>query len=225
MRDRIIRKKMQKVVPKTRVQIRMLGIMTLGLVLAVLADSGTAYATEALTPLQQTQNGVQASEVTCAGERVLMTTPSGMPACVFAESTETLLERGFALVIRPPAVVPETVADPSLTGMTGMAGDMVNAVIVISPGSHVSVCEETSECYFVPRVITIGVGDTVVWKNMDETAHGVAGMVQTEDGLAAAFGFHGLMPGAEFSHRFEAAGVYEYAGIPGPWMKGTIIVE
>ncbi len=206
----------------------MLGIATLGLVLMVLAASGTAYATEALTPLRQAQDGVPISEVTCAGERVLMTTPSGMPACVFAESTGALLERGFALVAKPPAMAPKTVADPSSTGLVvGMAGDMANAVtvITISLGSHVIGCEETSECYFVPRVVTIDVGDTVVWKNMDETAHGVAGMVQTEDGLAAAFNFSALLPGAEFSHRFETAGVYEYAGVPGPWMQGTIIVE
>ena len=54
-----------------------------------------------LTPLKQIRDMVPADEVACDDHRTLMLSPSGMPACVFTESTKALERRGFAL---PPEV-------------------------------------------------------------------------------------------------------------------------
>ena len=77
----------------------MLKIIVLGLVLAVIALSGVMSVASAETvpsPLQQMRDGVMASEIVCSGDRVLMTSPSGMPACVFEESVLELETRWMA---------------------------------------------------------------------------------------------------------------------------------
>ena len=76
----------------------MLKIIIFGLVLVAIALSGAVSVAGAETvpsPLQQTQEGVPLNEVMCADDRVLMASPSGSPACVFAESVNMLEQRGF----------------------------------------------------------------------------------------------------------------------------------
>ncbi len=78
----------------------MLKITMLGLALAAFALSVAVPAASAETippPLAQVRDGVQAGEVICSDGRVLMTSPSGMPVCVFAESVDVLERRGFTL--------------------------------------------------------------------------------------------------------------------------------
>ena len=53
-------------------------------------------------PYQQVRDGVPVGEIVCAGDRMLMLSPSGMPACVFAESVEVLERRGFVLLSEVP---------------------------------------------------------------------------------------------------------------------------
>ena len=77
----------------------MLKIIILGLVLATIALSGTMSAASAETvpsPLQQVRDGVPIGEIVCSEDRVLMASPSGMPACVFEESVLELKTRWMA---------------------------------------------------------------------------------------------------------------------------------
>ena len=53
-------------------------------------------------PYQQVRDGTPVGEVVCAGDRMLMLSPSGMPACVFAGSVEVLERRGFVLLSEMP---------------------------------------------------------------------------------------------------------------------------
>ena len=48
---------------------------------------------------------------------------------------------------------------------------------------------------------------------------------ETVDDGAAVLAFHvlGLLPGAEFSHKFGEAGKYTYSGFPRPWMIGRAV--
>ena len=83
----------------------MLKITVPGLVLAVMALSVAvpAASTEDVpSPLAQARDGVPADGVECTDGRVLMASPSGNPACVFAGSAEALERRGFTL----PSEVP-----------------------------------------------------------------------------------------------------------------------
>ena len=82
----------------------MLKIIMLGLVLAAVAVSGAVSVASAETvpsPLQQVRNGVIASEIVCSEDRVLVASPSGMPACVFEESVLELETRWFGFVDEP----------------------------------------------------------------------------------------------------------------------------
>ena len=54
------------------------------------------------SPYRQARDGVPIGEIVCAGDRMLMLSPSGMPACVFAGSVEVLERRGFVLLSEVP---------------------------------------------------------------------------------------------------------------------------
>ncbi len=68
------------------------------LALAVMVTgAGIAHA-EIPSPYQQLKEGIPADQVVCASDRILMASPSGSPACVFAGSVEALTDRGFEQV-------------------------------------------------------------------------------------------------------------------------------
>ena len=72
------------------------------------------------------------------------------------------------------------------------------------------------EC-FVPSTAHVTVGGTVTWKNMDTAAH-------TATEMESKFDSSIVGAGAEYSHKFDEAGTFEYMCIVHPWMKGTVIV-
>ena len=79
----------------------MLTTMALGLALMAFVASGAMPVAEAEpipSPYQQVRDGTPMGAVVCAGDRMLMLSPSGAPACVFASSVDTLVSRGFVLV-------------------------------------------------------------------------------------------------------------------------------
>ena len=78
-------------------------------VLAVLAVSVGLVHAEILSPYQQFKEGTPADQVVCADGKILMRSPSGSPACVFARSAETLIDRGFEQIVpvTEPASRPE----------------------------------------------------------------------------------------------------------------------
>lgn len=107
----------------------------------------------------------------------------------------------------------------------GSAGEDGVARVAIRPGASAadSECADRDECY-VPQTVTINVGDTVTWRNEDDTAHGLVGALDTDRCGVSDFGITRLLPGAEFSHRFGEAGEYTYSGFPGPWLIGKVVV-
>ena len=65
---------------------------------------------EAMPPLKQVQQGALVGQVSCNGDRILMLTPSGQPACVF--SPPHLLEsRGFVFVEMPSRISDEELVE------------------------------------------------------------------------------------------------------------------
>ena len=75
-------------------------ITILGLAVAISMVSCIVPVAEAEpipSPYQQVRDGVPIGEIVCAGDRMLMLSPSGMPACVFASSVDALASRGFVL--------------------------------------------------------------------------------------------------------------------------------
>ena len=93
----------------------------------------------------------------------------------------------------------------------------------IPAGTSVPGCEATNECYIEP-VVTINVGDTVIWNNLDTAAHTVTsgGVANGPDGKFDS----SLLPSdSAFSHTFDEKGSFDYYCIVHPWMTGTVNVN
>lgn len=101
-----------------------------------------------------------------------------------------------------------------------------------------SVVEMTSNMTFMPRELTVVVGEVVVWKNAAEMPHTVNSNPENckrEDAKqwvkipAGATPFYSgeLKPGAEFRVRFEIPGTYQYNCVyhEDQMMRGTVVVQ
>ena len=87
-------------------------ITILGLAVAISMMSCIVPVAEAEpipSPYRQARDGIPIGEIVCAGDRMLMLSPSGAPACVFASSVDALVSRGFVLAF-------EAVPDAFKTG-------------------------------------------------------------------------------------------------------------
>ena len=94
--------------------------------------------------------------------------------------------------------------------------------VSIPEGSGVPGCEETDEC-FSPYLVTIQVGDTIVWTNDDTAAHTVTSGNPTY-GPDDVFHSSLYMTGDTFSHSFDSSGLFAYFDIFHPWMQGIVQV-
>ena len=96
------------------------------------------------------------------------------------------------------------------------------AEVIVPEGSAVPGCEDTDECWF-PSVVTVGVGETVTWSNVDTAAHTVTSG-SAADGPDGVFDSSLFMAGTTFSWTAEEDGEYPYFCMVHPWMAGTVIV-
>ena len=83
-------------------------------------------------------------------------------------------------------------------------------------------CAESGTC-FLPGEVTIGVGESVTWRNDSTAAHTVTSG-NPENGPDGLFDSSLLLGGDTFSHTFTEAGEYQYFCSIHPWMTGTVIV-
>ena len=126
----------------------------------------------------------------------------------------TTLTSFFVLlsVVSMVAIVPSAFADHTSATVT-------NAIGSSTPG-----CENTNQC-FIPNPVTIAMGGTVTWENVDNAAHTVTSG-SPADGPDGVFDSSLIMAGgATFSHTFDAVGTYDYFCMVHPWMAGSVIVE
>ena len=96
-------------------------------------------------------------------------------------------------------------------------------IVEVPEGTSVPGCEETNACY-LPADITINVGDTVEWPNVDTAAHTVTSG-SPADGPSGVFDSSLLMADATFAFTFEEAGSYDYFCMVHPWMVGSVTVN
>jgi nitrite reductase (NO-forming) len=88
--------------------------------------------------------------------------------------------------------------------------------VTILPGTGTN----TSSTGYAPATITvvIGVNNTVVWTNDDNTPH-------TVTSVNKVFDSGNLNPGDTFTYTFTSPGTYQYGCSYHQWMKGTVIVK
>ncbi len=130
----------------------------------------------------------------------------------------TLDAANVSLDYEGECVVPESVEPTS-----AMPAPPQTYTIEIPEGSGAPGCDETNECY-IPYSLTIRVGDTVSWNNVDTAAHTVTSGT-LEGGTDGVFDSSLFMSGNTFEFTFENAGTYPYFCMVHPWMIGEIIVN
>jgi len=96
------------------------------------------------------------------------------------------------------------------------------AEVIVPEGSNLLGCEETDECW-LPSVVTVDVGETVTWSNVDTAAHTVTSG-SAADGPDGNFDSMLFLAGASFEATFDEAGTFPYFCMVHPWMVGTVIV-
>lgn len=74
---------------------------------------------------------------------------------------------------------------------------------------------------FVPAVVTIAPGDTVVWVNRDADNH----TVTSDQGTHGAFQSGALQANGVFRHVFKTGGVVRYHCDFHPFMHGTVRIK
>ena len=119
-------------------------------------------------------------------------------------------------------VVEETMEEAAEVVEEVMAGPQKHTVDM-PKGTSVPGCEETNECY-LPADITINVGDTVAWVNVDTAAHTVTSGSPV-DGPSGVFDSSLVMADAVYAFTFEEAGNYDYFCMVHPWMIGSVTVN
>ena len=77
---------------------------------------------------------------------------------------------------------------------------------------------EISDFAFVPATVTVTVGTTVTWTNLDSVTH----TVTSETDL---FDSGNLVRNTTFSYLFADRGTFSYYCAIHPYMKGEVIVE
>ena len=101
--------------------------------------------------------------------------------------------------------------------------DHENVTVQMAVGSGVpDSC--TTECY-LPSTVTIDVGGTVTWDNIDAMAHTASSGITSDDDAGSEFDTSFLMAGKSYTATFDTAGTYPYFCNLHPWMVGTVIVE
>lgn len=88
---------------------------------------------------------------------------------------------------------------------------------IASSSSGNSVSVDMKNFTFSPQSLTVKVGTTVTWTNMDSAGHDV----KAADG---SWGSDTLNNGQSYSHLFDKAGTYPYVCTFHPKMVGTITV-
>ena len=101
--------------------------------------------------------------------------------------------------------------------------DHTTVEVDIAIGSSINGCQITNECY-IPHMVTIDVGNEVMWNNIDATSHTVTAGIPAE-GFSGHFDSGLIAPGKMFFHEFDEAGTFPYYCVAHPWMVGTVMVS
>jgi plastocyanin len=110
----------------------------------------------------------------------------------------------------------------SLLALAGLAPAALRAEPSPAPVAHVTI----KDLAFVPKVLHVKTGTTVIWTNGDDLNHTVTSGKTADDGAWESS--PEIAGGKTFSHTFAKSGTYPYYCKPHSFseqMHGTIIVD
>ncbi|HEX2767146.1 MAG TPA: cupredoxin family copper-binding protein [Candidatus Limnocylindria bacterium] len=108
-----------------------------------------------------------------------------------------------------------------LVAVSGLSVALASFGALLSPPAPVAAATHTvqiTDSAFATPVLTVRVGDTVTWTNVDDRPHTVTG----QDG---SFDSGNIDEGGTFSFTFTQAGTYDYLCEYHSEMRATIVVE
>lgn len=97
-----------------------------------------------------------------------------------------------------------------------------NSQVYIKNSNSTKECTYVPSCY-IPYQITVSVGDTITWTNLDNNSHTVTSGT-TNYGAVANFDSGIIEPGKSFTQFFGTVGKIQYFDKTDPWVTGLVIV-
>lgn len=98
-----------------------------------------------------------------------------------------------------------------------------NAQVYITNSTSTKECAYTPSC-FLPYQVTISLGDTVTWINIDNKTHTVT-TGTSNFGPVGIYDSGYIEPGKSFTQFFGSIGKYRYFDKTNPWVTGIVLVE
>ena len=131
------------------------------LVLIGMTSTFTLTEAEYLSPSQQHSSGIPINEIECRNSMILLESPSGKPACVYANSVEKLEMVGFVLIdvimiseSKPTDVSFETITIPSSPLV--IPDEDPHEGVIYEPGPHPYCILPSSISVQVPNKVPVG---------------------------------------------------------------------
>ena len=112
------------------------------------------------------------------------------------------------------------------SGRTAVAVFFVATAVVAVPVTAATVPVAIDEFFFDGKVVAIAAGDTVTWRNLGFMVHTSTSGEPGDPGAGSEWNSGLLNPGGQFSHTFNAPGVFDYYCDPhSNQMFGQVIVD
>ena len=97
------------------------------------------------------------------------------------------------------------------------------SVVIIPADTAYQGCEIDDQCY-IPSVIDISPGESIIWINEDTSAHTVTSG-SPQRGPTWEFDSSLILPDDTFVVDFPEAGTYDYFCLVHPWRMGVVNVS
>lgn len=124
----------------------------------------------------------------------------------------SLGEYEYICVVHPWMIATLVIEEPK---------EPIIAEVTIPDGAGI---QQPGQIYYDPEIITVELGTTVVWNNVDSTIHTVTSGTP-EEGPDGMFDSELIASGESFEYTFTEHGKYDYYCIVHPWMVGTVDAE
>jgi plastocyanin len=108
---------------------------------------------------------------------------------------------------------------PSINVTNQTVSPSINVTNQTNAQAGTSVLVNMIDFTFIPSIITIKAGTTVIWTNGESVQH----TVTSDSGSELKSGF--MNKGETYEHQFNKPGVYYYHSTPQNYMRGRVIVE
>ena len=180
------------------------------------------------TEISQTRYVILGTAILLA---VLIAGCAGAPSGAPQTPTETPATTAAPTSPAPMTMVTTATSSPTTPAPTGNATAIPTtmpttptATATQTPTSPPGMAIVIQNYGFNPQTVTIPVGTTVTWTNLDTVQHQIANSGTPTIGPEQLFMSKPLAKGDTFSYTFTSAGTFQYYCIVHNFMRGTIIV-